>query len=79
MKKMTEAYFIPHCDDWSCDLGSFQYECPCCGNVHNDYNIWWKQNNLYSGETIYFNCKTCNKELKVSYNSEEFEFYIYSV
>ena len=72
----TEAYFIEHCDNPTCDLGYFQYTCPCCGHIINDYDIWWKQDECYYGEIITFQCENCNANLKVEWNKDEYLFYV---
>ena len=60
----TEAYFIPHCDNPTCDLGAFQYTCPYCNKTISDYEIWWKQDDLLTGIPETFKCGNCGKSLK---------------
>lgn len=63
-----EAYFINHCDDENCDLGSFDYVCPSCGKYCVDYDIWWKSDEVYSGKVINFNCLKCKIKLSLNYD-----------
>lgn len=69
----TEAYFIGHCDDENCDLGSFDYTCPCCGKFNVDYDVWWKADEIYGGTIHKFECDKCKANLVVKWDSEEFE------
>ena len=63
----TEAYFIQHCDDEYCDLGRFQYECPLCHKIISDYDVWWKQWDVYDGKDVFFKCEDCGNTLTVYY------------
>lgn len=72
----TEAYFIPHCDDENCCLGTFEYECPCCQKSISDTSIWWHQDNIYNGKNKTFNCGNCKESLIVEWDKKEFEFYV---
>ena len=72
---MTEAHFIPHCDDGSCDLGSFYYCRPTTNKWINDYAVWWRQDELYKNN-IEFRCTSCNLIHVVTYNQEECEYNI---
>jgi hypothetical protein len=72
--KKTKAYFIQHCDHPNCDLGSFAYTCPYCDKVIDDYKIWWKEDEIYKGNSHNFNCKNCEKELVVKWNKKKYTF-----
>ena len=50
--KKTEAYFMSHCDNETCDLGVFQYTCTHCSKVVNDYEVWWKQDDIWGIQRI---------------------------
>lgn len=68
--KKTEAYFIPHCDNGTCDLGRFQYTCPHCTNTVNDYVIWWKEDDILIGNPLTFKCEKCGTPLTVKRDSK---------
>lgn len=70
----TEAYFIGHCDD--CDLGTFEYTCPCCGNYNVDYEVWWEDDKIYGGTPHKFKCGDCNENLVVAWDPEEIEYIV---
>ena len=72
----TEANFVQHCDDECCDLGYFQYECPCCGSVINDYVIWWKQFDIHKGIIYDFKCEKCESKLYVMWDEDDFSYYV---
>ena len=74
--KTTEAYFIDHCDYELCDLGSFDYECPECGKHISDYDIWWKNDDIYLGEIVKFQCENCNEKLVVYWNKENYDYLV---
>lgn len=76
MSKITEAWFIEHCDEPNCCLGSFDYECPCCGHKETDYDIWWEKDNIYGGKNHEFECGGCKKKLVVSWDKEEWEIIV---
>ena len=69
-----EAYFIGHCDFEGCDLGTFEYKCPKCLKCVCDYEIWWKQDEIYEGKKISFKCPECGEELMVEWDKENHEF-----
>lgn len=72
----TEAYFIPHCDDFSCDLGAFQYTCPNCNKTSSDYEVWWKQDDIWNETSHKFNCNECNQQLIVKWDKEEYQYLV---
>lgn len=72
----TEAYFIGHCDEPGCDLGSFDYTCPSCNKDSSDYDVWWKEDEIYKGTPELFKCQKCLVELKVTYDQEENEMIV---
>lgn len=72
--KTTDALFISHCDDDNCTLGSFEYECPNCDKIQNDYEIWWKQDDLYDGKIERFTCESCQSILEVFWDRWEYQF-----
>lgn len=69
---MTEAYFIEHCNDSNCDLGAFEYTCPICNKVSDDYEVWWEWDNMYGGKVVQFKCNKCGKPLEVKYNKKNY-------
>lgn len=76
INKQTEAYFIEHCDNENCCLGSFNYTCPCCDESIIDYEIWWLDFEIWSGKNHNFNCENCNEKLIVFYDKEEMEYFV---
>ncbi|MFA5152765.1 MAG: hypothetical protein WC554_09415 [Clostridia bacterium] len=74
--KITEAYFIQHCDFPGCDLGTFEYTCPECGKYVIDYEIWWEENEIWKGKKVHFKCHECRKELFVEWNKKEFKYQV---
>jgi len=71
----TEAYFIDHCEG-GCGLGRFQYECPKCSAVEDDFEIWFKEDDIYNGETVLFKCENCNCNLFVKYDNFGYKVYL---
>lgn len=71
----TEAYFIDHCEG-GCGLGRFQYECPRCSAVEDDFEIWFKEDDIYNGETVLFKCENCNCDLLVRRNNFGYKVYL---
>lgn len=69
-----EAYFINHCDLPECDLGTFEYKCPECKKYVIDYEIWWKQDEIWDGKKLNFKCPECGEELIVEWNTEDLEY-----
>lgn len=71
--KPTEGSFIPHCDDLSCDLCSFWYECPRCNKNNIDYDFWWNMDYFYSLDDFVgeITCEHCREKLFVMYNKED--------
>lgn len=72
-----EAYFIQHCDNENCDLGSFQYTCPHCEEVGVCYDTWWEQDDIMDGkpsETIY--CSKCEGRIQAFWDKENYIFYV---
>lgn len=72
----TEAYFMNHCEDPPCGLGAFKYVCPCCGKNISDYDIWWKQDDIWEGKREEFKCEKCNKLLMVEWDKNKFEYWV---
>lgn len=75
-KDKTKAYFIPHCEDETCDLGVFQYTCPHCNETISNYKLWFKQDDIWSGISEKFNCKKCNKLLTVKFDKKNWEYLV---
>ena len=74
----TKAYFIPHCDNETCDLGTFQYICPHCNKNVIDYEVWWQQDNILTGTSEFFKCEECYEPLTVEWDDEEGEYFVFS-
>ena len=71
-----EAYFIPHCDDELCDLGTFETTCPSCGKYIVDYDVWWDADDVYHGTERVFDCEHCKSSLVVRWDKEQIEYYV---
>lgn len=70
----TEGVFICHCDDPPCELGVFEYSCPACKKNQTDFDVWWKQDEIWDGLHYEFKCESCGRPLVVSYNKAEYEY-----
>jgi hypothetical protein len=75
MKDTTEAYFINHCDEPSCCIGSFEYTCPNCKKNKNDYDIFYMQDKIHNGSHI-FKCEECKISLKVEWVDKELNYIV---
>jgi len=72
----TQGYFIPHCDFEYCDLGAFTYICPRCRRSMDDYEIWWKEDEIWKGQPFNFTCPSCQTDLMVSHDCEEYGYFV---
>lgn len=72
----TEAYFIDHCEG-GCGLGTFQYECPKCFVIKDNFEIWFKKDDIYEGETVLFKCENCKSDLCAKFNKHEYDYEVY--
>lgn len=73
----TESYFIPHCDESVCDMGSFHYTCPNCNKFGYDCEIWDEKDGVYIGEIKLFNCEHCKTSLTVEFDKTDYCYYVY--
>lgn len=68
----TVAAWVPHCDEPSCDLGTFQYECPACGKRGTDYEVWFDfEDVVIEHKTVVCNCEHCHATLTVKWHDHE--------
>ena len=74
MPEETEAYRIEHCDDPLCDLGRLNYQCPCCGKWGNDFEVWWKLDEVWNGTELSFECEHCRQVIIVRWDKDEWEY-----
>jgi hypothetical protein len=78
--KRTEATYIAHCgpeEEYACDLGSVEYECPACGALKTDYgNLWWNRDEIHGGLRFPFKCGKCNADLVIYWDDEEMEYFV---
>jgi predicted RNA-binding Zn-ribbon protein involved in translation (DUF1610 family) len=74
MMKSGEAHFFEHCDLPGCDLGTFEYVCPVCGKHIIDYEIWWKEDDIWKGNKFSFKCPDCDNDLIVEVDTENHEY-----
>ena len=65
-----KVLFVPHCDDFSCDLGSVEYQCPKCNKFNIDFDLWWKEGELYDGKKFTIICESCNEKSEVGWDKE---------
>jgi len=72
----TQGYFIPHCDFENCDLGAFTYTCPRCRRSMDDYEIWWKEDEIWIGQPFNFTCPSCQTDLIVLRDIEEHGYFV---
>ena len=72
----TQAYFIEHCNFENCDLGTFTYTCPHCKKSMDDYEIWWKEDEIWKGQPFNFICPYCETALMVSHDREEYGYFV---
>ena len=68
-KLATCAYFIEHCDDENCSLGTFEYDCPLCNKHGVDYEVFYEDMEIYRGNVVDFDCEHCKNKLAVEYIS----------
>jgi transcription elongation factor Elf1 len=61
---VTEAFWVPHCDDHSCDLGTFDYTCPACDIDISSCHLWWN----HEDPVFSFKCRRCGAKLKTVYD-----------
>ena len=73
----TEAYFIQHCENGTCDLGAFEYTCTHCNKTVNDYEVWWKREDIWSGTPEVFKCVKCRESLTVEWDKDEYEYWVH--
>ena len=74
MIEAGQAYFIQHCDLPECDLGTFEYVCPKCEKYIIDYEIWWKEDNIWKGEEVNFQCPECGELLTVEWGKNNNQY-----
>lgn len=73
---MEEAFFIRHCEEPCCDLGTLEYICPNCNENQRDFSVWWEEDEIYHGAIINFQCEDCQCNLSVKYNPDEYEYIV---
>ena len=61
---MEKPYFVSHCDEPSCDLGSLHYQCPVCKKHGSEYgDAWWQHQRGLSVEGVTMQCAHCKSYL----------------
>ena len=60
-----EGFFVPHCDDAECGLGTFKSTCLNCDRPIMDYDIWWRKDEVLNGREVELTCRWCEKELNI--------------
>lgn len=69
-----DALWVTHCDDPSCDLGTFQYRCPVCRRWGKEYEVWWRFNDVVlNDQRVQFDCERCDSKLEAYYVPDEHE------
>jgi len=71
-----EAYFIGHCDEVDCSLGTFEYKCPVCFEFNTDYVLWWEEDEIWKGKVVTFNCPDCGEELVIEWEQENCQYIV---
>ena len=69
---MNKVFITPHCEDYSCDLGSVDFDCPVCSKTVTDYDCYMYMFELHTGGIYELKCPHCKKELEVY--SKEYNF-----
>ncbi len=64
------GYFIEHCDDPSCGLGTFETICLHCNRPLIDYSVWWKRDDVLKGELQEISCYRCENTLVIHLDKE---------
>ena len=67
-----KAYFIQHCDDPDCTLGTLEFDCPKCNKHNVNYDNYYDDDKLYKGEIVELNCEHCDSELYIELINYEF-------
>jgi len=75
----NELYFIPHCENDDCDLGRAFFKCPQCQKLNSNYDLWWKQEDLYKSDGIIIYCDFCYTPLLASYSNDIYNDFIFSI
>ncbi len=71
---MTAPTFIPHCDNHTCDLGSMEFQCPCCKKTCHDYDEgWWAWQRCEPWDKVRLHCDHCKALLAVKEVDGELE------
>lgn len=66
----NSVYFIQHCDDENCSLGTVEYECPQCNKLNVEYDNFYEEYNIGNHNptyTVKTSCEHCHIEL-IMYN-----------
>ena len=58
-----EVYFVQHCDDENCTLGTLEFGCPICNKNNVNYDNFYDDDKLYRGEIIELRCEHCKENL----------------
>lgn len=62
---INKAYFIQHCDDPDCSLGTLEFDCPNCNEHNVNYENFYDDDKLYRNELIDLNCEHCDSRLTI--------------
>ena len=58
------------------ELNSQTNPLPYCNETVSDYEVWWKQDDIWSGKPEVFDCEKCNKSLTVEWVKDEYEYWV---
>ena len=67
MKNSIEIYWIHHCDDPFCTLGTVEFNCPDCDMYNINYDIWYEEDEYKDGKFHPLNCEHCKHDFEVKY------------
>jgi len=53
--------------------------CPECGKYNIDYEVWWKEDEIWKGNKFGFKCPICGKKLIVEWSMKTYEYKVKSI
>ena len=62
---MNKVFITPHCEDYSCDLGSVDFDCPVCNKPVVEHGGYTYRFRIFTGGIYELKCPHCEEELEV--------------